>query len=89
MPVYNYVVWFRDHNTPPGDEDDEWPACFFIEAAHNHEAKSWGDKVAANYSARNKSYEFLRSYLDTDFWAIGSVPPIAVGEDISDKDIGW
>lgn len=89
MPAYNYVVWFRNHTVELDDQDYEWPACFSIVAADGHEAQAWGDKLAVNYSARNERCEFLRSYLDLDFWAPGSVPQIAVGEDASDEDIGW
>ncbi|MBK9263142.1 MAG: hypothetical protein IPM54_25475 [Polyangiaceae bacterium] len=90
MKRYLYVVWFRNTDMPPDDQDYEWPACFLVEALAANDALSWGDQLATDYSKRRGTEVFLKSYLDVDAEGdLSQLPVVQVGYKASDEEIGW
>jgi mannose/cellobiose epimerase-like protein (N-acyl-D-glucosamine 2-epimerase family) len=86
---FEYVVWFRDERFTPDDEDYEWPACIWIDAASADEALAGGDHLARAYSARcGKEAVFLSSHLDPPTPG-ADLPVVRAGEQASDEHIGW
>jgi len=87
MNLYEYSVWFRDHNSLPTDQDYEWVACFNLEASSSQEARSWGDEISKSYSIRNPKNEFLKSIVIPT----GDIqlPKVKFGFMPSDRYIGW
>ena len=89
MSNYVYVCWFRDHTLLPEDQDYEGPACILISADSDSAALSWGDHLAARYCREHEKMEYLRSYIDPEPYRGEDLPRVAVGEEASDKFIGW
>lgn len=87
-----YTVWFRDPRLPADDQDQEWPACFIVEAATAPEASSWGDRIASAYSAQ-RGQQMLSSSAEAfetaDVPGKQALPVIQYGHAASDDEIGW
>jgi hypothetical protein len=90
MPRYLYTVWFRDELAADDDQDQEWPACFVVDASSAQDAHSWGDHLARSFSAKRESEIFLRSELEERIESKqDTLPVIVVGHEASDVEIGW
>jgi len=92
MRRYVYTAWFCDNRKSPDDQDFEWPACFIIEAATAEEALSWGDRLARGFSERRETEVYLKSNIEDESVASGdlsALPVVRVGQEASDREIGW
>jgi hypothetical protein len=87
-----YIVWFRDPNLSPDDQDYEWPACFIIDAPCVDQAASWGDHLASKY-ARSRGQQMLSSSVELLEIATlpgkEELPEITYGLEATDDEIGW
>lgn len=88
MRAYVYVVWFRDLDAWPEDQDREWAAMIAIEAESAAAAQSWGDRLARERQRRRPRDVFLWSKIDDDDDP-GDAPRVAYGEEADDDKIGW
>jgi hypothetical protein len=87
--LFEYVAWFCNPALPADDQDYEWPACFVVQARSAEAAEEWGDHLARSYATRCSEI-FLRSCLDLPVGAPDRrLPVICVGEEASDRKIGW
>jgi hypothetical protein len=90
---YVYVVWFRDFEHEPEDQDYEWPACFVIRAASEEAALQWGDFLSKRHSQQNPTRQILQSHVEVADRAadpaISSLPIVEFAVDASDEHIGW
>lgn len=87
MPRFEYHVWFRNTASLPADQDQEWVACFLVDAGSEGDAKKWGDELARSFSLRNCTNEFLSSNVGPDTGA--SLPVTRKDVPITDDEIGW
>jgi len=87
MSLYEYSVWFRDHDCIPSDQDYEWVVCFIVEARSLEEAKSWGDEISRSYVLRNANNEIVSSA--TKLSDTEQLPVVKIGTTPSDEFIGW
>ena len=85
--LFQYVAWFRDPALPQDDEDYEWPACFLVDGESSDAARAWGDRLAREYAPRANQL-FLWSRVEPPS-RDASQPIVVVGEEASDRKIGW
>lgn len=83
--LFEYVAWFRD--PAMRSDDQEWPACFLIEAQSPEAALEWGDRLSRSRAIR-ASEIFLWSRIGPTS-GDARLPIVLVGEEASDRKIGW
>jgi hypothetical protein len=84
---FMYVVWLRNYQFPPDDEDYEYPASLIIHALNAEKAKEWGDHLAKKYCERIDLEEFMWSsveLLSQTEWTTDDALCIEYGENTSD-----
>ena len=92
VPKFLYTAWFRDLSMPQDEQDHEWPACFLVEAQVSLAARSRGDELVKRYVARQSNVAFLRATVEDARSAEGdlsTLPILRIGEELSDRDVGW
>lgn len=88
MQDFTYVVWFRDLDAWPSDEDYEWPAVYVVTAETAVDAQAWGDRIAHDRVARKPREIFLWSSIEPHDGGDAS-PRVRIGETPDDDFIGW
>ena len=87
-----YTVWFRELGLPDDDPDQEWPACFVIDAESDARALEWGNGISSRHVEGQRLRVIgssVERFDNSTLPGLNGLPIVRCGDWPSDDEIGW